>query len=420
MPTHRPKVALLIESSREYGRGILRGVAAFVRTHGPWSLYFEERSLGGAVPSWLEDWQGDGIIARIESPELLDTIERLSVPAVDVRGLLKLPPRVPLVETNDRTVVRLALAHLRERGFGRIAYCGFPGANYSIRRYKFLVEETRQTGMDVDVFESADTGNGMETTLIEAGGLFHEREVANWLETLEKPVGLMACNDIRAQQVLNACRELGIAVPDDIAVIGVDNDELLCELCDPPLSSVVPDTETIGFRAAEILDQLTHGEQPEQQSAFVEPRGVVARRSTDTLAISDRELACAMRYIRDHACEGITVDDVVRNIAFSRSSLERRMAAQFQTTPKNEINRVRLEKVRSLLAETDFKLGKIAGLAGFAHPEHMNTLFRVTFNETPGAYRRKAQERSSIASPRIIISDVENQVSPDRSANEQG
>ncbi len=154
MPTHRLKIALLIESSREYGRGILRGVAAFVRTHGPWSLYFQERSLGGTVPSWLENWQGDGIIARIESPELLDTIERLFIPAVDVRGLLKLPPSVPLVETNDQTVVRLALAHLRERGFGRIAYCGFPGANYSIRRYKFLVEETRKMGMDVDVLKA--------------------------------------------------------------------------------------------------------------------------------------------------------------------------------------------------------------------------------------------------------------------------
>ena len=119
MPSHRLKVALLIESSREYGRGILRGVSTFVRTHGPWSLYFEETSLGGAIPSWLENWEGDGIIARIESQELLDIIERLSVPAVDVRGLLKLPPRVPIVETNDRTVVRLALAHLRERGLSR-------------------------------------------------------------------------------------------------------------------------------------------------------------------------------------------------------------------------------------------------------------------------------------------------------------
>ena len=413
MPTHRLKVALLIESSREYGRGILRGVAAFVRTHGPWSLYFEERSLGGAIPNWLATWEGDGIIARIESPELLNTIERLSVPAVDVRGLLKLPPRVPLVETNDRTVVRLALAHLRERGFTRIAYCGFPGANYSIRRRELLVEESRKAGLDVAVFESADTDNGLETTLIEASGLFHEQEVADWLETLEKPVGLMSCNDIRAQQVLNACRELGIAVPDEIAVIGVDNDELLCELCDPPLSSVVPDTETIGYRSAELLDQMIRGEPPGKQTSFVEPRGIVARQSTDSLAINDRELACAMRYIRDHACEGITVDDVVRNIAFSRSSLERRMAAQFQTTPKHEINRVRLEKVKKLLAETDYKLGRIAGLAGFAHPEHMNTLFRGAFDETPGAYRRKVQEKSSVA-PRIIISDAENQVPPDR------
>ena len=379
-------VALLIESSRSYGRGLLEGIAAYVRFGGGWSLRHQEMSFDAVTPRWLRHWKGDGILARIETAEMASTIQALGIPAVDLR-CWKGIPGVPQINTDDEAVVRMAMDHLRHQGLRRFAFCGFAGADYSVRRLGWFRKLLESDQSQVAVYESR--GSRHPTTIgQESKGMLDTEGVTAWLMSLEKPIGLMACNDIRAQQVLQCCEDAGIAVPDDVAVIGVDNDEVICGLCHPNLSSVDPNTRQIGYDAAALLDRMMAGGKVTDGEVLVPPNRVMVRGSTDVVAIEDRTVAAAYRFLRDHACEGITVEDVVKRVSLSRRSLERRMQVYFGRSPSELIAEVRVARIKQLLEETDFPLKKIAGLAGFVHDEHMAVFFRKQVGEPPGKYRK--------------------------------
>jgi LacI family transcriptional regulator len=389
----RPRVALLVESSRAYGRGLLHGIAEYIRLHGPWSIYMAERGLGDDPPDWLQGWDGDGLIARIENRKIAHAIAAIGLPAVDLRGVLT-DIDIPLIITDDEAVSRMAIGHFLERGFRNFAFCGFVNADYSDNRSRAFARLVEEAGYTCHVYQPSRRRRPAGTMALERGGLVSEAEVAHWVEALPRPVGLMACNDIRGQQVLNACREVGIAVPEEVAVLGVDNDDVLCDLSYPTLSSVVPDTQRIGFEAAAMLERMIVGEEPTPPRATrIPPKGVVTRRSTDVLAIEDRHLARAVRFIREHACEGITVEDVLAHVPLSRSVFERRFDRLFGHTPKAEILRTRLDRLKQLLAETELPLKQIATKVGFEHPEYMNVFFKERTGLTPGQFRAAAQQQ---------------------------
>jgi LacI family transcriptional regulator len=388
------RVALLVESSRAYGRGILRGIAAFARATGNWSIYHQEQLLASDEPVWLRTWRGDGIIARIESPALARRLGRGRLPAVDLVGSFPMA-RVPLIATDDRAVMQLAIDHLRERGFRHLAFCGFAAAQYSERRRQFFAEILRDAAAPFHEFDApASTGKKPCRIMdIEAEGLMQDEALAAWLSGLPKPVGVVACNDIRGLQILNVCREHDIAVPDAVSVVGVDNDEVLCELAGPRMTSVEQNTEQIGYQAAVLLQRMMEGEAGAKPPKPIAPLGVVGRASTDVFALDDREVAAALRYIRGHASDGIGVTDVARHTGISRTSLERRMQKRIGRSPLAEINRVRLERVKQLLVETDYRLPEIARVAGFAYSEYMIAFFRQHTGQTPAQYRQSAPAR---------------------------
>jgi LacI family transcriptional regulator len=389
----RPRVALLVESSRAYGRGLLHGIAEYVRLHGPWSIYLAERGLGEAPPGWLKGWRGDGIIARIENRRIARAVGGLRLPTVDLRGLFT-DLGVPLITTDDEAVARLAVGHFLERGFRHFAFCGFLGADYSDKRSDCFTKMVEDAGFVCHVFRTSQQPHAIGTEAREQWGWMTEGEVSLWIQGLPKPVGLMACNDIRAQQVLTSCRAIGAAVPDEVAVLGVDNDEILCDLSDPPLSSVVQDTHRIGYEAAAFLERMMRGEPAAESSTVFPPLRVVTRRSTDVLAVDDRAISHAVRFIREHACDRITIEDVLEGLPFSRSVFERRFVKIFGRTPKAEILRTQLDRVMRLLAETDLPLKQIAFKTGFQYPEYMSAAFKRRTGQTPGQYRRSAQERT--------------------------
>ena len=190
--------------------------------------------------------------------------------------------------------------------------------------------------------------------------------------------------------MLNCCREVGLAVPDEVAVIGVDKDEIYCELSDLPLSSVILNTQQIGFEGAELLSRLMSEGSTDFQSILVKPLGVLARQSTDVLAIDDRFIAAALKHIREHACDGLDVDGILKVVPLSRSVLERRFTQILGISPKGEILRIRLDRVCRLLAESDLSLAEVAGKAGFTHPEYMSRLFKGKMGITPGEFRKQA------------------------------
>jgi LacI family transcriptional regulator len=391
----RPKVALLIESSRAYGRGLLRGVAAYARTHRPWSIYVEPHGLEQPAPEWIRTWDGNGILARVTDRAMANLLLQTGIPTIDLRGALE-DSGIPLVGLDSPAAARLAFEHLRDRGFGNLAFCGVqPG------QYRFLDQraaEFERLAKENDCWFSSFLPAGPAD--LTPNWDQQQQLMANWVHQLRKPVGILACHDDRGHQLLNACREADVAVPDDVAVVGIDNDEVLCELSSPPLSSVDSNTTQIGYTAAELLDQLMAGEIELSGTTLVQPAGVVARRSTDTLAIDDRQIAAAMRFIREHACDGINVEDVLEHSGLSRSTLDRRFASVFGHSPSDEIVRVKIERVKQLLVVTSYPLRRVADLAGFEHSEHMGSLFRRKTGLTPGEYR--SAQRALGSSPSQI------------------
>ena len=392
----RPRVALLVESSRGYGRGVLWGVAKFVREHDPWSVFFQDLNLCDVTPAWLRNWKGDGIISRLENDDVGGVIRQLKVPVVYLRRVEN-TGGMPTILTDNAASSRQCFEHLKERGFQHFAFCGFNGADYSDERRDPFVEYVRQAGFDCHVYSDGDSPAQLDTAQYEGLGLKDGGQVANWIKKLPKPVGVMACNDMRGQQVLDACRATGLMSPEEVSVIGVDNDDVLCNLSDPPLSSVLPDTERIGYDAAVLLAEMMGGKRPSNREILIPPSGIIARRSTEVLAMEDRQIAAAARFIREHACEGIDVSDVLRAVPMSRSTLDRNFIKTLGRSPKEEILRVRLNRVKQLLAETDFSLRVIAEKVGLDHVEHLSRFFKIRTGETPADFRSQSLVRDKMS-----------------------
>lgn len=387
--SHRRQVAILIETSNAYARGLLQGVVRYIREHRPWSFHLMEQGRGDDPPPWLAGWEGDGIIARIETPRIARAVVRTGLPAVDLSAA-RLVPALPWVETKDEDIARLAADHLLERGFKRFAFCGDARFNWSVWREKHFVARLQAAGHDCDVYRPSATVAGEAKP---GGDVTAEaRDLARWLKELPKPVGVMACYDIRGQQVLAACRGAGLAVPDEVAVIGVDNDALLCELASPPLSSVIPNAHRAGYEAAALLDRLMAGKRVAATAHLIAPLGIAERQSTDVLAVDDREVARAVQFIRERACEGINVSDVLRAVPLSRRVLEQRFQRLLGCTPREEILHVRLARVKQLLGETDLPLYLVAERTGFEHVEYLSVVFKRETGRTPSAWREEARK----------------------------
>ncbi len=372
------KVALLIETSNAYSRGILRGIAAYMQEHGRWSVQLAESSRGSSPSAWLRHWRGDGVIARIENRNISEALAPLDIPIVDVSAS-RLIPALPWVETDDAKIAELAARHLLERGLRNFAFCADNSFNWSVLREKHFSAILAREGHACPVFRSPPPETDDHHAELERLG--------EWLAGLPKPVGVFACYDFQGRLVLDACRRENLPVPDEVAVVGVDDDELLCELADPPLSSVIPDTHRTGYEAAALLDRLMSGGTVEPRAHLIAPLGVASRRSSDIVAVDDPAVSAALRFIRDRAATGICVKDVLNAVPVSRRLLEYRFKTLVGHTPHQEIIRTRIDRVKSLLRETDLPLEKIAALCGFPHVEYLSAAFRRESGIPPGQYR---------------------------------
>lgn len=382
----RPRVAMLIESSRSYGRALLRGIGHFARTQGNWSILHEEMTIADQLPEWFRHSELSGVIARVDS-HTVAPLRQLNVPIVDVLGRRNFEA-IPRVDTDNHAVASAAFEHLWERGFRRFAFCGFQSAHYSEARAQAFTKLVHASGCPCSVYESP-ADSSQTVAAIERAGLRDEAGLSSWLESFTPPVGLFACNDIRGQHVLRACASLDRSVPDDVGVIGVDNDHAICKLTDPPMSSILTNAEQVGFRAAEILQQMLAGRHHAETMEYVAPIGIIQRFSTQVTATEDREIARICQYIREHACDGICVSDAAAFSSLSRRQIERRFRDKLCRTVRQEITSVQLDKAKCLLRETTMPLDEIAPLAGYMHRERLSQVFKRETGQTPGAYRRE-------------------------------
>ena len=376
------KVALLIETSNRYGRDLLYGVRDWMREGERWAIRFTEQVRGAPLPTWLKDWQGDGIIARVDSPQIAAALRRTRLPVIDVSAE-RFSSEFSRVSIDNSAVARLAAEHLVGKGFAELAYCGDRRFLWSRQRGAEFKRGLAAKGRHcVDFVEQAVGGR--------PGSDAEIRAIARWLKALPKPVAVFACYDGRALQVLEACQLLGLNVPEQVAVLGVDNDELVCELANPPLSSVQPNARRSGYEAAALLARLMRGEKKSVAPTHqVQPVRVVERQSTDVVAVADAKVAAALKFIRQHACARVDVGDVLRAVPMSRTRLEEKFKALLGHSPHRQIVQQRIARAKHLLVESKVAISEVAEQAGFDNASYLSVAFRRETGLSPFAYRAK-------------------------------
>ena len=393
------RVALLLETSTEYGRGLLRGIVKYARLHGAWSVYISPGHLEQALPK-AKSWAGNGIIARIHSSQIAEMIRATGLPVVasSLEELVWDQPERDFCEirTDSCGIARMAAQHLVEQGLRYFGFCGFGSCQWSIRREQAFAQCLAESGFVCDKrhiqfanwIQSPDWIQTYE----------HERPlIESWLKSLPKPVGVMACNDACGREVLQACATAGLHVPDDVAVVGVDNDELLCELSEPALSSVALNLEQAGFEAAMLLDAMMSGQPKPQDTVLVKPVTVAARQSSEVIAQDDPLVAAALRFIRDHAERPIGVPDVVGELQACRRTMERHFTRAVGRSILEEITRCRLDRAKRLLMETDLPVHRVATSSGFPSIQTFNRTFWRAEGRTATAFRY--QEKTGQPAP---------------------
>lgn len=380
-----PKVALLVETSRGFGRDLLCGISRYAQLHGPWSFHIKAGDFEQALPK-MKQWGGTGIIARIPNERIAKAILDTNLPTIAL-GLSdeQLQPGSPLREFSELSsdpveVASMAANHLLERRFRHFAYVGVEGRSWSKRREREFGAQLRKVGFEPHIYISPEKP---------ADRVWEKEQsiILEWLRRLPKPVGLFACNDDRGREVLEACRIMNLRVPEDVAVLGVDNDEVFCGLAYPPLSSVALNAETAGYRAAELLDGMMQGAIRKPRRIMVEALGVVTRRSTDIVAVEDEDVASALQYIHREQGRNISVESVVQEVAVSRRNLEKRFRDTIGRTILEEIQITRLERAKRLLLETTYPVSKVAELSGFGTTGYFIQFFQNRVGKTPRKYR---------------------------------
>jgi LacI family transcriptional regulator len=377
------KVILLIESSRASGRDLIRGVTRYAHHHGPWSFYWEPGDLTTLWPT-LKTLDADGIIFR-DVGRLKAQVRRLGIPAVavghrnrEIRGLVN-------VVTDSAMVGRMAAEHLINCGFKHHAYCGLSSTPleqtpWSKKRYLSFSRRLVEAGFAPPalVVLPAQASNWMKS----------RRLLTEWLAKLPRPLGIMACNDDCGAQVTEACKLAGLAVPDRVGVVGVDNDEVICGLSDPPMTSVALNFEQAGYEAAQALEDAMRQVKTTPFIIKVLATHLVARRSTDVVAVDDPHVAKALRFIRDRARGSLFVNDVARHSGVSRRVLEGKFRRTVGSSILHHIREVRTGEVARLLMETNWPVGKIADELGYCDVQHFARYFQSGKKMTPLAFRK--------------------------------
>jgi len=385
---HLPSVILLIPAAREFDRGLRRGIVEYGKNHGPWTFYEEVPAyLHGLTPSQrlrsMRAWKADGVILL---QDRLAEVKPLGIPMVVSIGTRRLGKGYTEIVCDNEAIGKLGATTLLGLGLRHFGYCGLSGLEFSDHRAASFLRTIESAGREAHHYSH-------QASHPERSWYDEQKQLARWLGGLPKPAGILACNDDRARMLSEVCHLRGIRIPDDVAILGVDNDEQVCSSANPPLSSIALATERGGYAAAALLDALMRGRNTTAELVAVSPTHVVSRQSTDTLAIDDPILVRSLRFIRDNSDKAIRVADL-RSVAWvSRRALQDRFKHFLGRTPMEEIHRCRLERIQRLLIETDMTVGEIAMALGFDVDAHFSRFFSRQTGITPREYRRKNRVR---------------------------
>ena len=389
------KVILLIENSRKTGRGLLRGITRYSRTKAPGYTFIKP------LPFYRESTRKIEMLAQLKnSPDIGGIIMRDTGYTYEKIASLQLPTIVfpdhndqfhdlPVIISDSAEIGKIGADHLLALGFHKLAFCGYDKMPWSWKRSESFSKTVTDADCETHFYKQPKS---------RARLLWNQEEpiIADWLRSLPKPIGLMACNDDRAAEVVETCETIGLHVPEDIAVIGVDNDDMVCELASPPLSSISLNVERAGYEAAKLLDQLIAGEKMQGQKIPIHATHIVSRQSTDILAIDDPQIARALRYIKQNSQRLIVVDEVVDATFLSRRVLESRFRKKLNRSILSEIRRVRTNMIVLKLLETKMTVSQIAIDMGFSDDKNIARFFRKQKGISPIAYRKKFATEPSV------------------------
>ena len=374
------RIGLQIEKSREHGRSLLSGLADFALARPDWRFDILD-------PDDLSDARAlcryDGLVIRVMDDRTADILQQFAKPVVDTYGRND-TPRFDTIRLDDDAIARMAAECLAEHRFNQCAFCGFSGPRFSAARGEAFAAAVRKSGRTCFAYEGegaspvADTFFRNERT----DRIPDARELADWIASLPKPIAVFCCNDIRAFQLLRVCETAGVGVPDEVAVLGVDNDVLLCAFTRPPLSSIDTDPSALGRRAGEMLAARLEGAALPPRVVLHPPRRVIERASTDVFPFSTP-------WMSD---KGISAKDVVARLGYSHTAVNNAFRAELGTSVHQEILRQRLELAKRLLRETDLPAAKVATDAGFQNAQYFSRAFSTAFGTTPDAWRRRKEQ----------------------------
>ncbi len=380
------KVVLHIETSREWGRGLLSGIASYVRLKGEWDSRIPDFYIGQGRRDWKHElelyrrWGVQGIITREEKQ--IDTIIKSQIPSIFVSDSYPVDGLSQVVSDYAATG-QMAAQYFMDQGFSNFAFCGFNKAYWSMERLKGFQEFLATRGFTVHVYE----GHGSKSYH------FWQKEaehMAAWIDSLPKSVGLMAGCDLRGQHVVEACRIAGRLVPEDVSILGVDNDVPLCDITNPKLSSIAMNTSPAGYEAAGLLERLMAGEEKlDSRTIIVQPICVITRQSSDILRVENPDLARALNYIKQNSHRQIVVNDVVAAACISRRNLESKFNKYLHRSILSEIRRVRIGRFAQMLLETNYSIPQIARDLNFPSEENLGRYFEREKGMRPTEYRKK-------------------------------
>ncbi|MCA9235767.1 MAG: DNA-binding transcriptional regulator [Planctomycetales bacterium] len=366
---------------------LIEGVLSYASEHDlDWSYVAALESHVLSVVD-LVDWPGDGILSAINTKEEAACAAAMKTPIVNVSSALPESP-VPACVIDNSAMGRLAAEHLISKGFRSFAYYGLRDVTYSDERQSGFEAVVRQADYPHDAFLAFPTYHHRGSNWLQ-----QSRALSEWLQSVEKPVGLFAVSDYRARTALEACRALGLKVPEDVAILGTGNEDLVCSHVRPTLTSVARNNRLQGYRSAQLLHMMMLGQVPPADEPPIPPLEVVERESTQTFAVADPRLREAMQYLHDHLHEPLfTIDDVARHATVSRRWLEYAFREALEETPYQYLRRQRLARARRLLIdEPEEKIYRIAQQSGFSSAKQLAISFQQELGLSPREYRRSVR-----------------------------
>jgi len=383
-PTRR--IALLLDRGLSFVRGVIRGVRVYAADKPNWILRDAPPRLH--VVSHVRDWKPHGIIAGLVLPRVAHQLAGMGIPLVDTACTLP-SLDVPTVDVEHAAAGRMAADYFVERKFDHFGFFGSASAVYSRILEAAFRRRLAETGHDAASCHTEYLADLTTPALWRKSA----EKTHRWLRQLGKPAAVLCCEDAPARYLADVCAQIGLKVPEEVALLGIGNDDLECTLTQPALSSIAVPSQRIGYEAAALLDRLMSGETPLRAPLLLPPLHVVTRHSTDVMAIDDEIVQAALQYIRQHAGEDLSVAELTHGLAVARRLLERRFRSLLGRSVLDEICRVRIERAKELLTDTHLPITAVAAQAGFRSARRLDVVFAKRTGLSPTAYRRRSQAR---------------------------